>query len=407
LPAALAPLGWNSVGGWLFTIAGGLCLAATFCWLVRAMPEGGGPYIFTLRAFGPLPAFMVSWSYWISLWIGNAAIAVAAISYLGALHPALTGATGAAPVAACVLIWALTLLNLMGARSAGGFQLVTTIIKLIPLLLVVILAAAALIGGEASIPPVESGSFSAPAVTVAATLTLWALLGLESATVPAGKIRNPERTVPFATMTGMVLTGILYLVTCSAIILLMPVDVIANSGAPFADFVSHFWAPGPALFVAAFAAISCIGALNGWILVQSELPYAMAKAGAFPRWFGKENRRGVPARALVVSSVLMSIVVLLNYERSATEIFGFLILLSTATTLFMYLACALGALRLFGRGLLARSRAVPWISGLAAVYALWTIYGAGGEAVGWGVLLLIAGIPVYLLMRLVPAKAEA
>jgi APA family basic amino acid/polyamine antiporter len=115
----------------------------------------------------------------------------------------------------------------------------------------------------------------------------------------------------------------------------------------------------------------------------------------------------VPARALVVSSVLMSIVVLLNYERSATEIFGFLILLSTATTLFMYLACALGALRLFGRGLLARSRAVPWISGLAAVYALWTIYGAGGEAVGWGVLLLIAGIPVYLLMRLVPAKAEA
>lgn len=399
LPATLAPLGWSSVGGWLLTILGGLCLAATFCWLARAMPHNGGPYAYTRAAFGPLPAFMVTWSYWISLWIGNAAIATAAVSYLGVFAPGLAATTGAAALAACVVIWALTLLNLAGARSAGGFQLATTLIKLVPLILVVALAALALGQGTAEIRPLAADSVSPGAVTAAATLTLWALLGLESATVPAGKIRDPERTIPFATLTGTALTGLVYLVTCSAIVLLMPAEVIGVSGAPFADFVERFWAPGPALLIAAFAAISCIGALNGWILVQAELPFAMARAGAFPRWFGGESRTGVPARALIVSSGLMTVVVLMNYTRSATEIFRFLLLLGTATTLFMYLACALGALRLSGLGRLSRARALPWLAGLAAAYALWTIYGAGGDAVGWGVALLLVGVPVYFLMQ--------
>ena len=399
LPATLAPLGWASVGGWLLTITGAVCLAAVFCWLVRAMPQDCGPYVYTLRAFGPLTAFMVTWSYWISLWIGNAAIAIAAISYLGAFFPVLNGTSGAAPLAACALIWGLTLVNLRGVRTAGGVQLVTTVIKLLPLALVVVLAAGALASGEAALPPVTRGEITPSAVTLAATLTLWALLGLESAVVPAGKIEDPERTVPFATLLGTVATGLIYLVTSSAIVLLMPTETIANSGAPFSEFVARFWAPGPALAVAAFASISCMGALNGWILVQAELPYAMARNGAFPAWFGKETRFGTPGPSLVVSSLLMTVVVLLNYQRSAAEIFEFLILLSTATTLFMYLACMLAALKLSGRGALARSALLPWIAGLAAAYSLWTIYGAGGEAVGWGVALLVAAIPAYFAMR--------
>ncbi|MXO88127.1 amino acid permease [Altererythrobacter aestuarii] len=399
LPATLAPLGWNSIVGWLFTIAGGLCLAATFAWLARQMPVEGGPYAYTNAAFGPLPAFMVTWSYWISLWIGNAAIAVAGISYLGVFVPGMSATTGGDALAAVVLIWALTFLNLTGSRSAGGFQLVTTVIKVLPLLLVIVLAAVAMGTGEAELRPMEPGGIQPGIVTAAATLTLWALLGLESATVPAGKIRDPERTIPFATLVGTALTGLLYLVTCSAIILLMPEDIIASSGAPFADFVERFWAPGPALLIAGFAAISCFGALNGWIMVQAELPYAMARAGAFPRWFAKENAAGSPARALVVSSALMTVVVLLNYDSSAAEIFGFLLLISTACSLFMYLVCMASALRLrFGGGMASR-RYLPWVAALATLYSAWTIYGAGGEAVAWGVGLLLVSLPVYALMR--------
>lgn len=399
LPAALAPLGWNSALGWVLTIAGGLCLAATFAWLARAMPVAGGPYAYSAAAFGPLTAFLVTWSYWISLWIGNAAIAVAGVSYLGAFVPGLAALQGGDALAAVVMIWALTLLNLRGARSAGGFQLVTTLIKIVPLVLVLVLAGMALGSGEASLPPLpglgEAGGLQAELVTAAATLTLWALLGLESATVPADSIAEPERNVPFATLVGTAITGLLYLVTCSAIVLLMPVEVIANSSAPFADFVARFWAPGPALAIAGFAAISCIGALNGWILVQAELPWAMARDGTFPRWFAATNKAGVPARALVVSSALMTVVMLLNFQSSAAEIFGFLLLIATCTSLFMYLVCMAAALVLRFNGSLASRKWLPPVAALAVLYSAWTIYGAGEEAVAWGLVLLVLGLPAY------------
>jgi basic amino acid/polyamine antiporter, APA family len=397
LPASLAALGWSSALGWVLTIAGGLCLAATFAWLARAMPVDGGPYAYTSAAFGPLTAFVVSWSYWISLWIGNAAIAVAGISYLGVFVPGLSAVEGGDAVAACAVIWALTLLNLRGARTAGGFQLATTLIKIVPLVLVMVLAAWALGSGESSLPPLPASGLEPGLVTAAATLTLWALLGLESATVPAGRIKDPERTVPFATLVGTAITGALYLVTCSAIVLLMPPDVIGASAAPFADFVARFWAPGPALAIAAFAAISCFGALNGWILVQAEMPYAMARAGTFPRWFGTTNAAGVPARALVVSSALMTVVMLFNYQGSAAEIFGFLLLISTCCSLFMYLVCMAAALVLRLGGRFASRTWLPWIAGLGVLYSAWTIYGAGGEAVAWGLGLLLLALPAYYL----------
>lgn len=400
LPASLALLGWNSVLGWALTITGGLCLAATFAWLAGRMPVDGGPYGYTRAAFGPLPAFMVTWSYWISNWIGVAAVVVAGTSYLGVFLPGLAATTGGEAVLSCAVIVALTAINLAGARSAGHFQLVTTAIKVVPLLLVIGLAAGALGTGEATVRPPASGGFSASAVTAAATLTLWALLGLESATVPAGRIVDPERTIPFATMVGTGLTGLLYLFTCSAIILLMDPAVLAASGAPFADFIARFWAPGPALLVAGFAAVSCFGAANGWILVTGELPSAMARSGNFPRWFGKLDARGTPARALIVSSGLMMLVVLLNYESTAAEAFTFLLLISTCCSLFMYLVCMLAALRLrFGAGWRAGAW-LPWIAGLATLYSAWTIYGAGGEAVAWGVALLLVALPLYALIRL-------
>ena len=396
LPASLALLGWNSVLGWLLTIAGGLCLAASFAWLAGHMP-GGGPYGFARAAFGPACAFVVTWSYWISLWIGNAAIATAAISYLGLFAPGIATLPGGDALAAAALIVALTALNLRGARSAGSFQVLTTAIKLVPLLVVVVLCAAALAGGEARLPPLGDG-LSLPAITAAATLTLWAFLGLESATVPAGQIEDPERTIPFATLVGTALTGLVYLFTCSAVILLMDPAVIAGSAAPFALFVERFWAPGPALAIAGFAAISAIGALNGWILVQGELPATMAEAGNLPHWFAVRNRHGTPARALLVSSGLMLGIVLLNFQSSAAEMFAILMLLATCCSLFMYLVCMLAVLRLRFFAGWAGGRYLPLVAGAATAYSAWTIYGAGFAAIGWGLVLLVAAIPVYWLI---------
>ena len=403
LPAALAPFGWSSIAGWVLTIAGGICLAAVFAALAGAFPRAGGPYAYTREAFGQAPAFMVAWSYWISIWVGNAAVATGAVSYLSVFFPQIAETTGLHAFITCGAIWLLTAVNCRGAFLAGSVQLVTTILKVLPLLAVVALAVFVLAGfsdTSASLPEFSGFSdFKLASVTAAATLTLWALLGLESATVPAEHVKDPAKTIPRATMTGMIVAGVIYLFSCSAVILLLPADEVAASNAPFADFVSTYMSDGAGRLLALFAAISGFGALNGWIMLQGELPYAMAKGGVFPRWLAKESERGLPVRAHVVSSHLLTGVVMLNYSKSMTELFTFIVLLSTTASLFMFLASALSALQLRRVGKLKTSPLLLAAALTAVIYSIWTIYGAGGEAVLWGVALLLAGLPVYWLVQ--------
>lgn len=403
LPAALAPFGWSAIAGWVLTIAGGICLAAVFAALARAYPRAGGPYAYAREAFGPAPAFMVAWSYWISIWVGNAAVATGAVSYLSVFFPQIAETEGLHALITCASIWLLTAVNCRGAFLAGSVQLVTTVLKVMPLIAAIVLGTFVLGGGSdrpAALPEFSGfGDFKLASVTAAATLTLWALLGLESATVPAEHVENPSKTIPRATMTGMILAGIIYLFSCSAVILLLPADEVAASNAPFADFVSAYLTPGAGQAIALFAAISGFGALNGWIMIQGELPYAMAKGGVFPRWLAKESARGLPVRAHVVSSLLLTGVVMLNYSKSMTELFTFIVLLSTTASLFMFLASALSALELSRAGKLKASPILLAAATAAVIYAIWTIYGAGGEAVSWGVALLFAGLPVYAFTR--------
>jgi APA family basic amino acid/polyamine antiporter len=269
-----------------------------------------------------------------------------------------------------------------------------------PLIAVIILAAI-ILGKEGTdaIAPFRAVDFRVASITAAATLTLWALLGLESATVPAEKVKDPEKTIPRATMIGMTIAGVIYLITCSAIILMSPGEEVANSAAPFADFVARYWGAGAGKMLALFAAISGFGALNGWILIQGELPYAMAKGGVFPKFLAKTSARGTPVRAHIVSSALLTGVVLMNYTKSTAELFTFVLLLSTTSSLVMYLVCSLAALQLQRARRMVASPQLIAIATLAVIYAIWTIYGAGGEAVKWGVALLLAGVPVYFLAR--------
>jgi APA family basic amino acid/polyamine antiporter len=399
LPASLAPLGWNSIFGWILTIAGGLCLAFVFASLARAMPRGGGPYAYTRAAFGPAAAFMVSWSYWIGLWVGNAAIATAGVSYLSVFFPQLAATPGLHAVVTLAIIWALTAVNCRAATLAGGVQVASTALKLLPLIAVIILAAI-ILGekGMAAVQPFEAEKIAAGPITMAATLALWSLLGLESATVPADQVHEPEKTIPRATMAGTILTGIIYLFVCTSVILLQPPEQVAASNAPLADFIASRWGAGAGQTLAAFAAISVFGALNGWILVTGELTSAMAKDGLFPSFLAARSARGTPVNALVTSSGLLTGVVLLNYSETLIGLFNFVALLSTTSILFMYLAVSLAALKLNASGAVNRSTALGAVGALATAYALWTIYGAGVKPVLWGLALLAAGPPVYLLM---------
>jgi APA family basic amino acid/polyamine antiporter len=400
LPASLAPYGWNAVFGWLVTIAGGVCLAFVFAGLARAFPKAGGPYAYTQEAFGPLVGFMVAWSYWISLWVGNAAIATGAVSYLSVLVPAIAKVPGMHLAVTLGAVWIMVAINIAGARLAGGVQVVTTVLKLLPLIAVAGLAFW-VIGHDhgASLTPFRAADIHPGGITAAATLTLWALLGLESATVPAGKVQDPVRTIPRATLVGTIFTGLIYLLVCSAVVLLMPTDTLKVSNAPLADFVGLHWGGNAGKVLALFAAISAFGALNGWVLLQGEMPYAMAKGGVFPAFLGKETSRGTPARAHLVSAGFLTAIVLMNYAKSMADLFTFIALVATTASLFAYLACALAALKLQATRRIAPTLALTVIAIAAGLYAVWTLVGAGGQAVLLGVGLLAIGVPFYWLTR--------
>jgi len=401
LPASLAPYGLNSVIAWGLTACGALLLAIVFAQLSRAYPQAGGPYAYVRLAFGPFTAFIVAWGYWISIWVGNAAIATAAVSYLTPLLPWIGTVPGSSAAVTLFFLWVLTFVNIYGIKASGWVQSVTTILKVLPLIAISALGLFAVRGetvaAAAGIPLSLSGT------TAAATLTLWALLGLESATIPASKVRDPGRTIPLATLLGTVLTALFCVIACTTVLLLVPPATLARSSAPFVDLATSFWGASAGKLLALFAAISGFGCLNGWVLLQGELPNVMAKNGVFPRIFARDSPRNTPTFALLFSSGLVTLLILMNYQKSMVSIFTFMILLSTTACLVLYLLCSLALLRLQWTGQLQtpRARTMPLaiVGVIATSYSLWALVGAGAEAVLWGAALLALGAPLFFLVR--------
>ncbi len=390
LPASLAPFGWNAVFGWIITTAGTLVLAWVLVALTRARSRKDGsvgdPVGFVTEAFGALPAFLVAWIYWVSVWTAVVSIAVAAVSYLSAYVPAI-GATPMAPaLCAVALVWAMTLVNLRGVRAAGGFQVVTVALKLLPLVAVIVVAAMALGEGTAEVRPFAMREINGTDLRGAAALTLFALLGFECASLAAARVENPRVNVPRATLWGTGLTGLLYLLVCSAIALMLPEAVAASSPAPFASFFERYWSNEAAALVTLFAIVSCIGAVNGWVLMQGELPRSMAEKGMLPRWFAGTDGKGTPVRALIASSVIATLCLIFNASKDMQGIYEFVLLLSTCAALWLYLACAMAAWRL---------KVARVFAAAGAVYAVWTLWGAGWEASGWSLVLMAGGLPLY------------
>jgi APA family basic amino acid/polyamine antiporter len=398
LPASLAPFGGLGLLGWVVSAIGSVLLALVFARLARAHPAPGGPYAFTRLGFGDLAGFLVAWGYWISVCCGNAAIALACIGYLEPFVPELVREPLAASAMAAGAVWILTLVNIWGIREAGVVQVATTVLKIIPLLLI----------GAAAFFVYDPAPFAVPAgdarsiagqVSLAAAMTFWAFGGLESATVPAGSVENPHRTIPRATLFGTIFTAAIYVVSTVGVMCLVPAGLLATSTAPFADAARALAGDGAAAVVAAGASIACFGALNGWILIAGQMPLAIAADGLFPRVFGATSRRGTPAAGLIISSIFTTTLVALNASRGLVELFTFIILLGTMNALVPYVFSSMAAF-LIGRDDSARAaRTGGIVAGLAFVYSLWMIGGAGADVVYWGFLLLLLGLPVYVWVR--------
>ena len=393
LPASLAPFGGLSLAGWLVSASGSVCLALVFARLARIRPDAGGPYAFTRRSFGDLAGFLVAWGYWISIWAANAALAVAFVSYLDPFLPGLVRTPAAAAALAIGTVWLLTALNISGARSAGRVQLLTAALKILPLAVVGLAGLAFYTPANFSVPALDGRSVSGALMQVV-TLTLWAFLGLESATVPARAVKDPDRTIPRATIAGTLLAALIYIVSTIGVMSVLPPGVLSASKAPFADAAAAIAGNGAGAAVAVGAAVSCFGALNGWILMVGQLPMAVARDGLFPRLFARTNGRGAPITGLLLGACLSSALIAMNYSQDLVALFTQIILLSTLSTLVPYVFCSL-AVFLGGPGAARRGGAAA-IAALAFLYSFVAVAGAGSEVVYLGFLLLIAGLPVYV-----------
>lgn len=388
LPAQIAPFGWDGLLAWMIAVPSAMLLAYVLSRLTAARPGATGMVQIVGDVLGPLPGVLVGWSYWVGIVSANAIIALTAVRYLAEFFPVLTATPIATALAATALLWALTLLNLGGAKGAGRFQVLTTALKLLPLLAVLLIVFGLVFTDATAFNRHEQAPADFGKLTTALTLAFFPLVGFECATLATERVRDPARNVMRATLIGTGLTGLLYVVVCNGIVFALPPAEVAASDAPVALFVQNFWGRGAGLAVAAFAAISAIGCLNGWVLMQGEVPLGMARAGLFPAAIARTSARDVPVAAVLISTVLASALVLCGAIPGLTGVLTFMLQLTTAATVWLYVGATLAALRM---GIVRGAALV----GLLA--ACWILWGSGTEALGLSLLLMLTAVPLYWL----------
>ena len=402
LPASLAVYGPISLAGWVVTSVGAIALAILFGRLARIVPGTGGPYTYTRAGFGEFTGFLIAWGYWIALWAGNAGVAVAFTGYFAHFVPAARGGP-LALVVALTALWSVAIVNIRGIGLAGAVQVAATFLKLLPLLALLIVGLST-IDLSRLMPVNPTGIEPLSAVTACCALTLWAFLGLESATVPADNVDNPGRTIPLATLVGTCFVAAVYILVTIVAFGTVPLSQLSASTAPLAVVAEELWGPAGAVLIAGGAMVSTFGTLNGFTLLAGQVPYGAARDGVFPALLSKITKAGAPANALIASSLLSTVLITMSYQRSLVEQFTFIILLATMTSLVPYLFCALVELALYATKPLvylppARLDHLVTLAAIAFLFSMGAIYGAGPETVFWGFLLLMSGIPVFVWIK--------
>ncbi|WP_458246268.1 APC family permease [Streptomyces sp. MAI_2237] len=403
LPAAVAPYGTVSLLAFAVLSVAAVLLALLFGSLARRSPVTGGLYVYPRDAFGPFAGFLSAWSYWTMCWVSIAALAVAVVGYVDVLIP-LHGDHTLEGAVALAALWLPAAANFAGTRWVGAVQIVSTVLKFVPLLLVATI-------GLFFVDPDNFGPFNASgdstpgALAAAAALLLYSFLGVESAAVSAGEVDDPERNVGRASVLGTLASALVYILGTVAVFGLVPHDRLVDSGAPFADAVNAItggsWG-GTAIALVAVASIT--GCLNGWILLAAQMPYAAARDGLFPKPFAKVGRGGVPGFGVWAVAVLGTLLIALNYTAGPDSTFRVLVLITTFTGCVPYLLSAAAQLFWLARGTRERVRPAGLVrdlivAALSFAFSFWLIAGAGYAAVYQGVLFLFAGIPVYVWLR--------
>jgi APA family basic amino acid/polyamine antiporter len=389
LPRSLAPLGEAAPYAWLISTVGIIALAFAASRLVT--PEGGGMQSYVGSQLGRRAGFLVTWSSWVSFCVSCAAIAVAVVSFMSEIVPALNR-PGVIPAAAIAVLAVLTLINALGVRKAGGLAIVTVVIRVLPLLAI---AGVAWLMPGGSRPSVNAGHapVSLANLSVACSLTFFALMGFETVLTPVGKIRDPQRTIPRAIIFATAFTAALYFLATRSLAVVLTPQEIEQAASPFADAIGVHWGSTASALATLAIAVSAFGCLNGGVLGIGEMLYSMSLRHEVPESFARVSARNVPINALVAGSSFAALLILLNSSKATVALFTFLTTLASDGILVLYAVAAVAALKVSRQPLTRIAVAV----GLA--FAAFAFYGSGLEATLMVIVLGALGFAMRALVR--------
>jgi APA family basic amino acid/polyamine antiporter len=345
LPTSLASYGPITLVSMGLTTVGAIALALLFASLSRRLPADGGPYAYSRVAFGNGLGFANAWSYWITAWAGNAAIAVGWVLYVEVFINKGHERWGSI-LLVLVGLWIPAAINLSGVKNMGLVQVVTTILKFAGLLFMSTVGLFYISSANFS-PWNVSGESTIGAIGGGMAIALFSYLGVEVAAVAAAKVRDPDRNVPKATLFGTLATAVVYMLSLTAMFGILPSSQLAVSTAPFSDAVNTMfggtWAGN---VMAVVVIISGFGALNGWTMICAEMPLAAARDGLFPARFKTMSKTGVPAFGIISSTLLASIAMIINYLGSGgATVFTTLVLMTGITAAIPYGFSALAQIK--------------------------------------------------------------
>jgi APA family basic amino acid/polyamine antiporter len=395
LPATLAIYGTVSIFGWIAASVGAIILSLVFAELSSHQTKTGGPYLYAREAFGDTVGYYVCWGYWVLMWMSNPALAIGAVGYISSLCGGLSQMTHF--LLEILVVAGLTTFNLLGLKITGRAELFITMLKVIPLLVLPLIGLYFIDLSTLTQHVNVSDKPFGTALNAATLAAMWAFVGLETGTIPAGQVYNASKTVPRATILGTVIAAIVYILGAVVVMgVVSPVDLL-QSKAPYADAAQSIFGGAWGAPVTFAAIISCLGSLNGYLIIVGRIPYGAAQDGLFPQFFTRTTDHGTPYWGVLISSLCSIPLLLLSLKSSLMEQFNFIIEIATMLILVVYAVSSLAYLKIMIRDKKTTFlKVILSLSGLA--FACWALWAASFTMVALSMIIVILGIPMRIWM---------
>ena len=380
LPASLARIGYISLFSLLATIVGALALTWVFARLSIQKPMPGGPFVYVKEGLGDFFGLQSAYGYWLAAIVGNAAIAVAVIGYASVFLPELNQSTSSRIISLLAVVWSLTWLNMSSQKGSGWFQIITTILRLVPLALVSCWGLMHFhLPENFELMLNVTGKSSVSAFGNGTLITMWLFLGLEAATVPDLAVEDPKRDVPLASLLGVIIASIIYVLTTVAMFGSVPIGDLAHSSAPFVLAGEKLFGAAGKWIIMGGALVACVGALNGWVMVAAQLPQTAVEHGYFPKLFASKKAGQTSKSSLLISSGITSIILVVTTLLKEGEQLDFLITLATMMNVVIYLYVTTAGFILMDKGYFAEHKIESVVFTLAFCYSLYAVVGCSAD----------------------------